>query len=813
MPQDDAYAQKYINIEGIYIYFPDGEEAIALALSRDAPKIISFLSENAMPVTLPIHIILDKDLDEPEPKVHMIPHREVRIPLRAPGVLEDGYLEKDPWTYFLFKGLCLQGIYSMRSGIPGCAHMVFGEIVSPNIVLPPWILDGICSLKYSMYTNNAGPDPFYQAIFNTSLPPDISRISNHPGVWPGHYGYRIYGVPFIRWVCDTKGSDSLIEFLKVHGRGIIPIEIDLKAKKTLGESWTGLWRRFARDGAVIKDTGRLITGYVPGELVYWNVSGMYPGTKKVRKRGRYGYRDDKGIIWVTEYTPRGASIITGHRGKGLSASQRGVHMWDAGEGGVCVSRSGHVPYILVPSGDKDRLYDKIPAPEGAIALSGPEMNNMGDIAVSANIGGNWDIWIYSGTWHRITETLSIEMDPCWQGDKLVFSSNRSGTFQIHLADMTSITTARFAAVLPRGDSYLDLDRNGWNIEKYEAGEASPVCHKAPVVEEAPLPEAYSRDYTPIKSILPNYIMPDFYTNGSDFQAGIGTKTRDVSGKYSANAAMRYSHDLEYISWRAGAGVRNTGAQVTRYPISYDPELTPPTEESRIGIKVYHRPFGARWIEISANRLAYENLTDEKERCREIWGTLELKNRYRSTRSWLILDCFSGGRKSLYGGIAASIGSEVTATCVIRGGKTWSDYTPGHGSFRIGGDVGEGYFTKRHTRLFPVRGYDPNLIEAGKAACANIEVLFPLADLQKGYKTMPLFLHRLYMGTFIDAGVCADRMRWRDSITGAGIELVTTMEIAWSNMSSFRMGIAWPVSQPDYIDEKGPVYMIQLGRPL
>ena len=62
-------------------------------------------------------MVLDEELDLFEVRVNMIPHREIRIPLRAPGVMEDGYTESDPWTYFLFRGLCLQAIFSVRDGI------------------------------------------------------------------------------------------------------------------------------------------------------------------------------------------------------------------------------------------------------------------------------------------------------------------------------------------------------------------------------------------------------------------------------------------------------------------------------------------------------------------------------------------------------------------------------------------------------------------------------------------------------------------------------------------------------------------------
>ena len=58
--------------------------------------------------------------------------------------------------YFFFKGLCLQGLYGERSGLPGAAHKVFGDAVSPNRVFPAWIKEGICQLLYEIYTGNLG---------------------------------------------------------------------------------------------------------------------------------------------------------------------------------------------------------------------------------------------------------------------------------------------------------------------------------------------------------------------------------------------------------------------------------------------------------------------------------------------------------------------------------------------------------------------------------------------------------------------------------------------------------------------------------
>jgi hypothetical protein len=147
-------------------------------------------------------------------------------------------------------------------------------------------------------------------------------------------------------------------------------------------------------------------------------------------------------------------------------------------------------------------------------------------------------------------------------------------------------------------------------------------------------------------------------------------------------------------------------------------------------------------------------------------------------------------------------------------RPWGDTDQGRNTFRIGGNLTEGSFTQRPTRLFPLRGFGANLLEATEAFTAGLEFYWPLFNLQQGYKTLPVFLHRMRLGTFVDAGAAEDSISIDDDIlVGAGFELITSLEIGWRRTSSFRIGLGWPVFQPDFLDETGPVFLIQLGNPL
>jgi len=148
------------------------------------------------------------------------------------------------------------------------------------------------------------------------------------------------------------------------------------------------------------------------------------------------------------------------------------------------------------------------------------------------------------------------------------------------------------------------------------------------------------------------------------------------------------------------------------------------------------------------------------------------------------------------------------------GRAWGDAPDlGHTTFRVGGNVSEGYFTRLPPKLFPIRGFSSNLIEATKAAAGGIEVFWPLANLQMGYATLPLFLHRLRLGTFVDAGIAGEAFQSDDWLVGAGFEFVMSAEIAWGGFSEFRIGMAWPLVYPEYVKDNGAKFVIQLGRPL
>lgn len=819
----NAFALNSIKKEGVYLYYPDGEEALASSLIAKLDPIKSFLKSYGLIVPKPLHVIIDEKKDYPGVAVHVIPHYEIRIPIKAPGVLDEGYMEEDPWGYFLFKGMCLESVYTVRSGLPNVMHYVFGEVMSPNGIMAPWFDEGFSSLMYKLYCGRAIQDSYDRAIFMASLKPDIAKLSNHPGIWPGHFAYRIFGRPFIEWVYDKYGMNRMMDFIKVHGNGIMPLEIDLKAREVFGKTWHEMWEDFMRETAGDADDGEgvFIQGYWPEPFIYWNNSGVYPGVERNSVCGRYGYRDTKGTLWLQEYDWEGKSRIVAYM-DGFSRITEVKHVWDAGPGDVAVTRKGHVPY-LIDLKSKDILgietliksTEFIPGPPGAIQISGPVRDARGRIAVSANTKGNWDIWVYDKSWTRMTDSPSTEMDPWWDGETLLYSSDLSGTFQIYTLGMVRLTDTPHGAVMPRGGKYLSLMHKGWKMEEYklngEAGVKIPPIQ--PTNQETMIHDTEKgKKYNPLNSLFPNWMIPDLYADLSDVQIGLVTYSRDVSTDYTLNAGFRYSFYEDYLSARIGGEAKGLGLNLSRYPLDYSSDIAD-VDESRLEGKLSYRPLNNRWLEFSYNWLGWEDREGGDESGDDIWGAVSINKIFGSLGTSLSYEYYSGGMSSAYASLRLKTGKEIFSVFSLSAAKTWGNYEPGHGSFRMGGDVGEGYFTRRPSRLYPLRGFPSSTFEAGQAYTAGAEVYWPLANLQKGYKTIPLFLHRLKLGTFVDSGICSDVVSTDDIALGAGIELVTSMEIAWGVMTEFRFGIALPVVKPDYIDSAGYVVLLQIGRPL
>lgn len=146
---------------------------------------------------------------------------------------------------------------------------------------------------------------------------------------------------------------------------------------------------------------------------------------------------------------------------------------------------------------------------------------------------------------------------------------------------------------------------------------------------------------------------------------------------------------------------------------------------------------------------------------------------------------------------------------VDGGLESGSRSPG---LRVGGASGGSSGIPGATELlggsiaFPIRGYPAGVQEGDRAFSASAEYRFPLALVERGYRTIPAFLGRVYGDAFLDAGAAwctsdPDACRARflatptapDPLLSAGAELVAHLQLGFLIDLPLRLGVAFPMS--------------------
>ncbi len=125
------------------------------------------------------------------------------------------------------------------------------------------------------------------------------------------------------------------------------------------------------------------------------------------------------------------------------------------------------------------------------------------------------------------------------------------------------------------------------------------------------------------------------------------------------------------------------------------------------------------------------------------------------------------------------------------------------------------------RLFPVRGFTPGVQRGSRAIAAALEYRAPLAMPARGVGMVPLFLDRMSVSLFGDAGrawcdgavregaqagvVCLPpgvRDGWLASV---GAELALDLGVQWDAPYRVRLGWAQPVARPSDVSRQGTLF--------
>lgn len=515
---------------------------------------------------------------------------------------------------------------------------------------------------------------------------------------------------------------------------------------------------------------------------------------------------------------------------------------------VYVSRKGVTPALKVVSVE-DKKVEALFEPASPAMMDTPKWSPDGSkIVFSMHSDGTRDIWLLDISSEgrsptRLTQDSARDVDPSWSPDGryILFSSDRTRIPNIYAYDtqngnfyrVTNVLTGAFQPIVsPDGSTlfYQGYASRGFDIYEmtlnpYEWQEVE-IYASAPSHEPSPPPLTEpSRAYNPLPSLLPRYLMPIFWYDGVDYQAGLSTGGTDPLNEHAWSAFARWGSASEFLSW--GTSYLNEQTRLSllayyqQYAVSYgeillsakdfngDGVITVPTEfyyldgryfEKRsevtfgIGYRLSSFAISAGYSHeerdnlTSIRGLIFDSLLPDRGEFASVWAQIsfgkvsvfpysispEAGQTVTFSFEWLDSALGSDYDQRIY---TADIRTYIpvrflkhhvlalrTAGGVMEGDKLFQ------GTFRMGGTVGESIISNPGNKYFYLRGFETNRFLGDKALLISGEYRFPIAYPQRFPGMVPIFFQKIHGALFADWGGAFDRKN-RYPLTVGGTPLI------------------------------------------
>ena len=150
------------------------------------------------------------------------------------------------------------GHLTNTSDLSSFFQYIHGNLVSPNVHSPLWLIEGTAVYSesnlspYSGRLNGGYYDAVFKAKSSTKNLPTLSEMTYKHNHFPSDYQY-LYGAKFIEYLSSEYGKDKLGEFFSEYGSyfwspvigDIFPaVGLDLAAKKTYGNNFAALYEEW-----------------------------------------------------------------------------------------------------------------------------------------------------------------------------------------------------------------------------------------------------------------------------------------------------------------------------------------------------------------------------------------------------------------------------------------------------------------------------------------------------------------------------------------------------------------------------------------
>jgi Tol biopolymer transport system component len=432
------------------------------------------------------------------------------------------------------------------------------------------------------------------------------------------------------------------------------------------------------------------------------------------------------------------------------------------------------------------------------------------------------------------------ISPAWTPDgALLFASDREGGgFRVYRTNVRTHETwrlegtgpdARFAELSPDGRTlvFLGYTADGHDLFSIAADSARwtpvqnvtlPPSPSASTVGAAPEgTSSTGRPYSPWPTLAPRFWIPVAETDNDELVLGAATVSSDALGRHAYLAQAGWSTargrpdwqvEYAYDRWRPtlfGSAADDTDPW-------RDGEIR--TREFNAGALVPFRRI--RWTQSLLGAL---HSSTDRARCTGCpTGDITRRSvrggwRMNASRSY----GYSISPEEGWSAVTSTeltregFGSDGNAGAAILDLRGYVPVAPRHGVVAVRAAVASSWGDDRARRLFSasgqgpqpggfrfgsdavglVRGLDENEALGRHAAVANVDYRFPVARIDRGAGTLPVFARVLHGAVFIDAGHAWDvRFRLRDGRVSAGAELSLDAVVGYVLPVTLTAGTAW-----------------------